>query len=283
VSILKQAIDLILYGNFLIALCAASLSYQVYLLDHHFNWYAPYPFFVFFATLFIYSIHRIIGFTKLERTHPNRRISVIIKFQVHILIYSAVAFIGMLITCTQLSFVVVELLIFPGLLALLYVSPVFKNQKRIRDLPYLKLFLIGLVWTWVCVVIPLNDVNIHLSGQHWFIIIEKCLFIIAITLPFDIRDLKIDQVHEIKTIPVLLGPRNSKMISMILLLLAWIFLSGNYLFQNLNFGIWLALSISYLLSMIIVGVINERSHDYYFSGILDGSILLQFLLILPLS
>lgn len=282
-SILKKTIDLILYSNFLIALCAASLSYQVYLLDHHYTWSAPYPFFVFFGTLFIYSIHRIIGFTRLERTDPNRRISIIIRFQLHIITYSVIAFIGMLVTSTLVSSVVIELLMFPGLLALLYVSPILKNRKRIRDFPYVKLFLVGLVWTWVCVVIPIKDMNIYMTNQHWLIIVEKCLFIIAITIPFDIRDLHIDQLHQIKTIPVILGPKNSKIVSLILLLLAWICMSFNYLLQDLNFGIWSALSISYFFSMVVVRIINQGSHDYYFSGILDGTILLQFLLILLIA
>ncbi|MBK8504535.1 MAG: UbiA family prenyltransferase [Saprospiraceae bacterium] len=282
-SILRKTIDLFLYGNFLIALCAASLAYQVFLLDHHFSWYTPYPFFIFFATLFLYSAHRIIGFTKLGRTHPNRRMSVIIEFQLHIIIYAVISFTAMLAICCQLSFKVIENLLFPGLLALLYVLPIFNNQKRIRDLPYVKLFIIGLVWTWVCVVIPLKDENINLSGQHWLIIIEKCLFIIAITIPFDIRDLRIDQLHEIKTIPTILGPKKSIILSITLLLLAWMGMSFNYLLLNLNYGVWLALSISYLFSMVVVGVSKEGSHDYYFSGLLDGSILLQFLLILLIA
>lgn len=276
----RRLVDLILYSNLFIALCAASLVYQTTFVDPSLPTDQNYPYLVFFATIFIYSMHRIIGFGKLERITNNRRINTILKFQKHIVLYGLIGLIGLIISSLFIPFSIILWLSIPTLLAIIYILPVFGNKKRFRDLPFIKIFAIGVVWTWVCVFIPMVYKNAHLNLNQVIFIFEKLLFIISITIPFDIRDLKVDNLHKLKTIPIELGEKKSKKIALAGILICCVLVTLNYLSGFLTWPTWLALTLSYLITASIIYLINERSHDYYFTGLLDGTILLQMILIL---
>ncbi|MCB0685693.1 MAG: UbiA family prenyltransferase [Saprospiraceae bacterium] len=281
--LLRKLIDLVLYSNLFIAVCAASLTYQILYIDQDFTWISPYVYLVFFATLFIYSFHRIIGFGKLDRTANNRRINLILKFQNHIVLYGLIGLVGLTISAFQITFNSFLWLAIPGILAIIYVLPIFGRKRRFRDLPFIKVFAIGLVWAWVCVFIPLLHHNHQLHLPHYLLIIEKLFFIIGITLSFDIRDLKLDQSHQIKTIPVYIGVQRRKILALFLLVLAWMLTYLNYQINYLTLNEWIALTLSYLFITVVVWRASENSHDYYFSGLVDGTILLQFILVMLFS
>ena len=50
-------------------------------------------------------------------------------------------------------------------------------------------------------------------------LLERFLFVFAITIPFDIRDMEIDIKEGLKTIPVIMGKKKAMMIANILLVL----------------------------------------------------------------
>ncbi|MCB0664767.1 MAG: UbiA family prenyltransferase [Saprospiraceae bacterium] len=239
-----------------------------------------YPYLVFFATIFIYSMHRIIGFGKLERITNNTRINTILKFQKHIILYGLIGLVGLIISSLFIPFSIILWLSIPALLALVYILPIFGHKKRFRDLPFIKIFAIGVVWTWACVFIPMVYDNASLNLNQVIFIFEKLLFIISITIPFDIRDLKVDNLHKIKTIPIELGEEKSKKIALAGIFICWVLVGLNYFSGFLTWSTWLALTFSYLITASIIFLINEKSHDYYFTGLLDGTIILQMILIL---
>ncbi|NND32841.1 MAG: UbiA family prenyltransferase [Saprospiraceae bacterium] len=279
-NLLHKAIDLLLYSHFFIAICAASLTYQVFYIFDKFRWEEPLPIFIFFATLLVYSLHRIIGFTKLDRTIPNRRVSVILKFQNHILIYTGLAFIGMVTMALFLPVNTLILLGIPAILSSIYILPVFGQRRRFRDLDYAKVFVVAMVWVWVCICIPLIQMDVEKVLTTFLLIFEKLFFIIAITVPFDIRDLEIDSSHKIKTIPGSIGVKRSKQLSTLLLIcsLFLVIILEQHAFYSFRYCV--ALVISYLVTIAVVALINQRSHDYWYSCVLDGMILLQFILLL---
>jgi len=65
-SILKKFIDLLLFGNFWIALCAVAMTWQTELLLFGAIEWTYLTSFVFFSTLFLYAIHRIVGLVKVK-------------------------------------------------------------------------------------------------------------------------------------------------------------------------------------------------------------------------
>jgi hypothetical protein len=109
------------------------------------------------------------------------------------------------------------LFVFPFfLLTLFYVFPGAKNFKGLRGLPGLKLFLIALVWAGMTVLFPLRAGDVPFRVGEWVVFIQRFLLILAITLPFDIRDLQFD-AEGLATLPQTLGIANSKKVAFVAL------------------------------------------------------------------
>ncbi len=112
-----------------------------------------------------------------------------------------------------------------------------------------------------------------------FICIERALFIFAITLPFDIRDLSVDQSASLKTIPAVIGIKRTKIIAAISIFLMISLCSLLFKMDFYNRSYLTALFISAIISYILIYFSKKGKHDYYYTGLLDGMMLLQFLLI----
>ena len=83
----------------------------------------------------------------------------------------------------------------------------------------MKIFLIAIVWTFVTTILVANEDDKLLWHKLIPIIIDRFCFVLAITIPFDIRDLKYDD-KRIKTIPILFGVAGSKLIAYCFVLLS---------------------------------------------------------------
>ncbi len=270
-----KIIDLILYSNGWIALGALSMVWQVELIKDGFQWNTDYGLFLFFATLFVYAIHRLVGFTNIEKTVQNRRFEVINQFRSHIVIYALIAATGAIYYFLELPFAVVVLLLVPIAIAGLYILPVF-NGRRFRDLPYVKLFAIGIVWSWVTVSVSYFLMEGKFDQGLVILSLEKMAFIIGITIPFDIRDIEVDGLYEIKTLPRVLGVQTSKYLALTSILLSVLLAVAAYFANVYSVQQLTGMSAFYALTAIAIAYVTPDRHDYYFSGLLDGSILLQF-------
>ncbi len=272
---LKKIIDLILYSNFYIAVCAVALALQTQLLLLGKIAYSPVIGLIFFATLMIYATHRIVGLFRLKDFLEEGRYLVINKFKLHIWIYAALGLIGGVICFFQLNLNVQLALIVPAFLSLGYIFPVFgkKNALRLRDFNGVKIFLVASVWSYVTVLLPALYYETDFSITGWMLL-ERFLFIFAITLPFDIRDLEVDAFNKVKTIPAVLGIQKTLWLS-ILLLIAFLTIT----FFIYSWNIFLGMFIFSILAAIIILKSPQQQHDYYFTGLVDGTMILQPIII----
>jgi len=136
-------------------------------------------------------------------------------------------------------------------LGLLYNS--FFLDLYIRKIPLLKVFYVGLVWALVNCWLTLPEFNIP-------IFLISFLFITALVLPFDIRDMKVDTV---KTFPALIGVQNTKYIAYILVFLSMI-LAAQYLTFYSAVSFFLAGIVTYIF---IYFSENERDDAYFSFGV----------------
>jgi hypothetical protein len=102
-----------------------------------------------------------------------------------------------------------------GAIALLYPLelPATGNKNfRLRDIPFVKIFLIALVWAGMAVVLPLVEHGgwSAVQSEQLQLLGLQLIFILLITLPFDINDWRIDRMTGVKTIPHVLGIQKSK-------------------------------------------------------------------------
>ena len=158
--------------------------------------------------------------------------------------------------------------------ALLYPLPWIMRNKGggLRSVPGLKLFVISFVWAFTTGFLP--AIWNGEPGTWW--LIERFFWTMALTIPFDVRDVKLD-AKSIKTLPHLLGSRNSIYLAHTAL---WI----SFAILVLTFGLPL-LPTFLLYTFFAVTIIVARAElgDLYYSFLLEGLpwLLLGLVLLLP--
>ncbi len=279
-QLIKKFIDLLLYGNFWIALCALAMIVQTQRLFGQLPQLDVLALFVFFATLFIYAVHRIVGISKLHEFYDVDRYAVIARYKHHIRVYAVLGLLGMAYLFWSLSFSTQMALVIPGLLSLGYVVPFLKgSRRRLRDINHIKIFLIAIVWAWITVLLPALEYSVSDPLPLLLMSLERALFIFAITLPFDIRDLKVDAHSAVKTLPSTIGLKRSRQLGYAVLLLMWALVMANFMLSFYSLPTLIALSLSILSTTLLVHYSNEKRHDYYYSGLMDGTMIVQFILV----
>ena len=93
-------------------------------------------------------------------------------------------------------------------------------------------------------------------------------------LPFDIRDLKVDAYNEVKTIPAIIGVKRTQALSMVLLSVMLIIAFFLY-----EWNIILGLFLSVVLTAFFIKISPKQTEDYFFTGLMDGMMIIQPLLI----
>ncbi len=271
-------INLILYGHFWIAAAALAMTIQTrLLLTGHFS-IGPLEGFVFCGTLTLYALHRLVALYLFPSDQAQGRYRILSDFRLHILLYAVAAGVFAAWFYFQLPAYLRWLLVAPSAIALAYVVP-FLNGRRLRDLPYLKIFLIALAWAWITVAATARECGLLWTLPTGLMLVERCLFIFAITIPFDIRDLAQDHSTQVATLPGFLGIKLAKKVawwSLFGMLLA--VLSNTYI-HTYNWPVCSALLISLLSSGYFIQQSHEQRHDYYFTGLLDGTMIIQLALV----
>ena len=278
-KLLRKLIDLLLYGNFWIALAAFAMTAQTQLLILTDFPNGPLPAFIFFATLFLYALHRTVGLDKVKPFQRHGRYQVIAAYRHHIYAYAGVGALGGMYTFFQLRPHTQGLLILPGLISMAYVLPLLWQRKRLRDINDIKIFLVAVVWAYVTVILP----TVEAGGEVTFAVIivglERAFFVFAITIPFDIRDLKVDAHTQVQTLPRRLGIRRSLGLAYLSLLLFAVSTVVNYFTGMYSIPGVLALLFSGSATAMIIRKTPHITHDYFYTGLLDGLMIVQFLLV----
>ena len=243
----------------------------------------PYLFLIFFATLCEYNVHRFITIiTNKEALNSEKhkwvKDNLIVFYALVIL-----SVVGFIVTAFMAKKEVLLTLAPIAALTLLYSIPVYGNKKsifRLREIPYLKIFIISFTWSATTVLLPLIQTGQEFNTQHiGLILIERFVFVLAITIPLDIRDMEADRAANTKTIPLLLGEKKSLIISYSCIL---IFLAISLFHYNiLNQGfIAMAMVVSALSTFVFLKWDTAKHYSLYHYAILDGTIILQGLLVI---
>jgi len=273
---LKKIIDLILYSNLFIACGAVAMTWQTQLLLGQEFALTPLVGLVFCATLVIYALHRVVGMSKVKDFLDIERFHVIQTYRTHILFYAAVAVVGGAICFFYLKFSTQLALVIPALLSVAYVLPFLgkKREKRLRDVHFIKIFLIAIVWAYVTVFLPALELGEWKNEIVLRMFVERSLFVFCITLPFDIRDLKVDKHNKVNTLPAKLGLTFT-------LLLAFLLMLGFVVLCYINYPLpyFFALLFSAVSTYLFIYFSPKFTHDYYFTGLMDGTMIVQFLVV----
>lgn len=276
-------IKVFLQSNFFISLAAVSLTMgtQVQLgLKPHWQ---PYLLLIFFAVLFEYNLHGLLSIlvnretltpVKHELKGENRK-------KISFLVFASGA--GLFGSTFFIKREILVAFIPLALLTISYSILIFGNKNDrfcFRKIPFLKIFLISFVWSASTVLLPVIQSSENYSSFHTALMIaERFLFIFAIAIPFDIRDKEADRCAGLKTIPMLLNEKKALTLSYLSLLVFFLISFFHYQLRNEWFIIG-AFGISALTAFLLIRQKTLKKLSWYYDGILDGTMLLQGLLVL---
>jgi len=156
----------------------------------------------------------------------------------------------------------------------------------VREIPYLKLPLISLVWAIATVILPVcltgleGDIEVC---TVFVIVLSRGLYIAGLTIPFDVRDLHIDRL-DMKTVPQTIGISSSLHWAMILVGSSAILWFGLVATQSINSYVGMALGVHALVTIPFVAprFAGRKRHEIYHTIVLDGLLVVQ-ICALPLS
>ena len=281
----QKPLDFLLFSNVFISLGALTQG----LVTYHLLGFAPSWVvlgFLFFSTLLTYNFSILIQHPKNPETSEYRRVRWIFRnyrLNVGITIFSIVVLIPLFF---MLSFKSQLLNVFLGVLSLGYAMPIFKSKNRrfgLRNMPALKLFLIALIWALSSVMMPFFELQqlhqFQLPASDLLILnVKRFLFLVAITIPFDIRDMFQDKMFELKTIPTIFGEKKAYLFCQLMLLIYIVLL---FLFRNRGFDAdFFGLAITTVLTGWLIFKSKWEKNEYYYFFYLDGTLVLQYVMIL---
>jgi len=284
----RTFVDFLIFSNVYVAIPLALLTWASYLLFDAIGPNFQIVAFVYFSGLSLYSLHRLIGLDELPKKHASPRHLWAKRnyrfLQIIALVSGVFAFILFLLQSLDLQLAI-------GIAALvtgLYTVPFIRiggRHWRLRDVPFLKVFIISATVTFVTVAIPYIDVQFIQEEQALVLIcIERFLFILAITIPFDLRDKAFDKLSNVKTLPIVLGDNNTKLLILSCMVafagVAWYHYSFTLIGPSRYF---LPLCLSALIGGWVAFFAEEKSSEYYYSYLLEGTMILQFGLVYAAS
>lgn len=249
---------------------------------------SPIILFVFSATFFEYNLHVIAG--RLSVLHIRESINYIFSPSVSHTLRACILS-GFIFTVT--TFLLLDMMsmigfLISGLITLSYTLPLIRrkgNFIRVREITYLKVFTVALGWTLATVIVPLLPIIRSLSGEEITIIFfRRLLFIYTITIPFEIRDMERERRFGNISLPMLYGVKRMKIVGIVMLTLFCILclVHEKYFFFELagrkNF--FYPLFVSALAAAYLVVMASDKKSNWYFKFWTDGTMILQFLLLL---
>ena len=215
-------------------------------------------YFVFYATIASYNFVKYFGLAKLHHRSLANWLRII-------QIFSIICFFMMCYYALQFKIEVIGLIFILGIITFLYAVPLipkhylFDEQRNLREISGLKIYVIALVWTCTTVVIPLWNNNAVFGADVLITIIQRFLFVMVLMLPFEIRDLNYDSL-KLATIPQKIGVKKTKIIGIILLIL---FLMLDFFKDELeSFSIISTLIIAFTGAILLV-FSNKKQSKYY--------------------
>jgi len=269
---IKAIFNFYITGSIHVALSVFALSW-ISLLEFGLPYDGPLLYFVFFASITGYNFVKYFGLAKFHHRSLARWLRVIQTF-------SFLCFFVLLYFAFKLQ---IETLLFISVFAaitFLYAIPLlpkrfFIDQKqKLRSISGLKIYIIALVWSGVTVCLPLLNAGYHLNSEELIVALQRFIFVLALMLPFEIRDLGYDSI-KLATIPQKIGIFNTKLLGMLLLV---IFVLMEFLLRpsdDLQFKIVLVVAL--VTSVFIWG--SKKDQHLYYNGFFVEAIPIVWLLI----
>ncbi len=280
---IRKAIDFLLYSNIFIALCAVALAFTNQLIETGHIRFDSNCCFIFFATLFTYTYLKITGtsgavYKTVHRdwADEHKRSTRIILFLS--LIATGFFFLNLSGQVQIIVLVVALVTVFYGFVPVPFTSP----QKKLRDFGLFKTVFVSLAWSVTTVLVPLADNHVQPTVMV-FLLFRRFLFILALIMMFEIKDMPGDLYNKLTTIPIVLGIGRTKLLSQAILLVMVTITIIQYTFFALPLWNMVAFNLSFVVSILCIQAVNENSPDEWYYLVMDGMMAVQFIFVYAAS
>ena len=271
---LRQIFDFYINSSIHVSLAVVSMSWLTLLEFQALN-DKSILYFIFFASVTGYNFVKFFGLAKFH----HRSLANWLKF---IQVFSLISFILMCYYAFQIHIKTFIYLFGLGLITFLYAIPflprrfLFDEKQNLRSVGGIKIYVIALVWTGVTVFIPLINNGVNISEEVYLTALQRFVFVIVLTFPFEIRDLRFDSL-KLATIPQKIGERWTKIIGVILLM---IFYALEFLKTEVFLKGHLVLLLITLITFFLIVKAKVNQGKYYSGFWVEGIPILWLLLVL---
>lgn len=271
---LKQFLDFYLNSSIHVAFAVYALS-VVTLKRFGVSYDVNVLFFNFFATITGYNFVKYFGIAKWHHRSLAKWLKVI-------QVFSLLCFLLMCFFTLKLQEETLITIAIFAVITFLYAIPFLPKtwyldtQQNLRDISGLKVYVIALVWSGVTVVLPLVNNKVAFSETVIITVAQHFVFVMALMLPFEIRDLRYDSI-KLATIPQKIGIKRTKVVGFGLVLLFYFL---EYFKDNIQSNyLLITFVISLILAMFIYFSGNNRN-KYYASFWVEALPIIWMLLML---
>lgn len=226
------------YSNLFVALVLAGLSLSTYAQFDHlsFHWYVPVS--VFLGSFVLYAFHRLYKIDFIPAHRLADRHQWVLKHAVTMKYAMSFAVFLLMLILPNYDADTIVWLVPAGIVSIGYTIPIIPYQKgwrRFRDIPLTKPMIIALVVSYLTLAFPhFEQLGVSALFQPLFLhaFVERFLFLLVVTLPFDMRDIRNDKDSGIQTLGTHFGFDSARTVGL-WVLLAWV---GSLAIRNVIFG-----------------------------------------------
>lgn len=231
------------------------------------------------ATVFVYNFQRLVKLSDRPNVIVPGRNEWLYQNRFWMLMWVFAGLGGVVFTALQIAFHQLAILMLPCALALAYVFRIIPGKPRpqaLREIPGLKIFLIAFTWSVVCGVFPASFAHDPGAGIMLFAF-ERFFFILAITVPFDVRDLRYDD-SRMRTIPQILGVQKSLRFAQISLVLSGLMAVWCWFIGFTDVWFMIASLLALIPAAWLIHATEPDKPELFYTGKLDGLIAFQAIL-----
>ena len=272
-QVLKQLLNFYINSSIHVGLAAFALTW-VTLIQFELEYDANVLYFVFYASVTGYNFVKYFGVAKFH----HRSLAGWLKA---IQILSFVAFLALIYYAFMLKISTLILITLLGLITFLYAIPILPqkyfidDQKNLRQISGLKVYVIALVWTFATVIVPLINNDVEINTDVIIVSVQRFCYVLVLMLPFEIRDLNYDSL-KLSTIPQKIGIKKTKLIGVFLLML--FFMLDYFKDELIGFEILATLIITFITLLFLL--FSNKNQSKYYSAFWVESLPIVWLCIL---
>lgn len=259
----------ILSHSIFISFCAAALCYQTFSLLH-----IPVNNFIyglaFFATLSSYNFYWLVSKYHFSSNSSPGKFFLIHASNVFIFLIAGLG----LVYCLYFLPGVVPAVSVAILLTLLYSLPLWPVKKPVfvHKAGFLKTVLLAFTWTYVTVMIPVQQAFYISSLSVGLLFAARFLFMLMLCIIFDSRDISVDKIHSLRSLATDVSRKTLQFIMAIVFMLYLVtgFLLRYYFDNNAQV---IAFLITGLLTLLVYRLSLKKQGYFFYYFLVDGLML----------